>query len=157
MTALINASTSSGLITTADTSGQLALQSNGTTQLTVSSTGVAAANTFQMNSGYGSAATAYGCRAWVNFDGTGTPTIRNSGNVTSISDIGVGVFDVNLTVAMPDTNYACLATSGQTGGNIAVAPNTASLTPTTSVFRVSNTNAAGTNTDPQTISVAVLR
>lgn len=39
MTALINASTSSGLITTADTSGTLALQSNGTTQFTVSSTG----------------------------------------------------------------------------------------------------------------------
>lgn len=39
MTATINASTSSGLITTADTSGTLALQSNGTTQLTVSSTG----------------------------------------------------------------------------------------------------------------------
>ena len=39
MTATINASTSSGLIQTADTSGTLALQSNGTTQLTVSSTG----------------------------------------------------------------------------------------------------------------------
>jgi hypothetical protein len=27
---------------------------------------------FKFNSGYGSVATAYGCRAWVNFDGTGT-------------------------------------------------------------------------------------
>ena len=39
MSALINASTSSGLVQTADTSGTLELQSNGTTQLTVSSTG----------------------------------------------------------------------------------------------------------------------
>lgn len=39
MTATINASTSSGLIQTADTSGTLALQSNGTTQFTVDSTG----------------------------------------------------------------------------------------------------------------------
>ena len=39
MSAIINASTSSGLIQTADTSGTLELQSNGTTQLTVSSTG----------------------------------------------------------------------------------------------------------------------
>jgi hypothetical protein len=39
MTATINASTSSGIIQTADTSGELALQSNGTTQITVSSTG----------------------------------------------------------------------------------------------------------------------
>ena len=39
MSVLINASTSSGLVQTADTSGTLELQSNGTTQLTVSSTG----------------------------------------------------------------------------------------------------------------------
>jgi hypothetical protein len=41
MSVTINASTSSGLIQTADTSGELALQSNGTTKLTVASTGVA--------------------------------------------------------------------------------------------------------------------
>jgi hypothetical protein len=34
------------------------------------------------NSGYGSAAVAYGCRAWVNFNGTGTVAIRASGNVS---------------------------------------------------------------------------
>lgn len=39
MAVTLNASTSSGFIQTADTSGDLALQSNGTTQLTVSSTG----------------------------------------------------------------------------------------------------------------------
>jgi uncharacterized protein (AIM24 family) len=31
---------------------------------------------FKMNSGYGSVATAYGCRAWVNFNGTSTVAIR---------------------------------------------------------------------------------
>ena len=40
MSTIINASTSSGLITTADTSGTLELQSNGTTMLSVLSTGV---------------------------------------------------------------------------------------------------------------------
>lgn len=39
MTTTINASTSNGLISTADTSGALALQANGTTKLTVDSTG----------------------------------------------------------------------------------------------------------------------
>jgi hypothetical protein len=39
MSTIINASTSSGLIQTADTSGTLVLQSNGTTQFTVDSTG----------------------------------------------------------------------------------------------------------------------
>lgn len=58
------------------------------------------------NSGYGSAATAYGCRAWVNFNGTGTVAIRASGNVSSITDNGTGNYTVNFTNAMPDTNYA---------------------------------------------------
>ena len=60
----------------------------------------------QFNSGYGSVATAYGCRAWVNFNGTGTVAIRASGNVSSITDNGTGDYTVNFTNAMPDTNYA---------------------------------------------------
>jgi hypothetical protein len=58
------------------------------------------------NSGYGSVATAYGCRAWVNFNGTGTIAIRGSGNVSSITDGGTGQYTVNFTTAMPDANYA---------------------------------------------------
>jgi hypothetical protein len=63
---------------------------------------------FQFNSGYGSVATAYGCRAWVNFNGTGTVAIRASGNVSSITDRGVGSYTVNFTTAMPDANYAAV-------------------------------------------------
>jgi hypothetical protein len=59
------------------------------------------------NSGYGSVATAYGCRAWVNFDGSTSPgTIRASGNVSSVTRNGTGDYTVNFTTAMPDTNYA---------------------------------------------------
>jgi hypothetical protein len=68
-----------------------------------------ASGNFKFNSGYGSAATAYGCRAWVNFDGTGTVAIRASGNVSSITDNGTGDYTVNFTTAMPDANYACVA------------------------------------------------
>jgi hypothetical protein len=60
----------------------------------------------RFNSGYGSVATAYGCRAWVNFNGTGTVAIRASGNVSSIGDSGTGTYVVNLTNAMPDSNYS---------------------------------------------------
>jgi hypothetical protein len=63
-------------------------------------------------------APSYACRAWVNFNGTGTPAIRGSGNVSSVTDIDVGFYQVNYTTAMPDTNYA-VALSGQR-------PNTAS-------------------------------
>jgi hypothetical protein len=65
---------------------------------------------FQMDSGYGTVATAYGCRAWVNFNGTGTVAIRASGNVTSITDNGTGDYTVNFTTAMPDSNYAVFGT-----------------------------------------------
>jgi len=59
----------------------------------------------KFNSGYGSVATAYGCRAWVNFNGTGTVAIRGSGNVSSITDNGTGDYTVNFTTNMPDVNY----------------------------------------------------
>lgn len=48
----------------------------------------------------------YAARAWVNFNGTGTIAIRASGNVSSITDGGVGLYTVNFTTAMQDTNYA---------------------------------------------------
>lgn len=48
----------------------------------------------------------YACRAWVNFNGTGTVAIRASGNVSSITDGGTGIYTVNFTTAMPDTNYS---------------------------------------------------
>lgn len=67
----------------------------------------------KFNSGYGSVATAYGCRAWVNFNGTSTVAIRASGNVSSITDNGVGDYTVNFTNAMPDGNYS-VVTCNQT-------------------------------------------
>jgi hypothetical protein len=58
---------------------------------------------------------AYTCRAWVNFNGTGTVAIRSSGNVSSITDDGVGQYRVNFTTAMPDANYSSQITLN--GGN----------------------------------------
>ena len=48
----------------------------------------------------------YAARAWVNFNGTGTVAIRASGNVSSITDGGTGIYTVNFTTAMPDVNYS---------------------------------------------------
>lgn len=53
----------------------------------------------------------YMCRAWVNFNPAAN-TIAASGNVSSLTDQGVGTTDVNLTTAMPDTNYAVSAGVG---------------------------------------------
>jgi hypothetical protein len=168
MPSILNATTSSGLVTSADNSGSLQLATNnGTTAVTIDTsqnvgigtaspayplhinstglasiglTGDAASKTdyrlmqgitavsnggfsiydltntatrmaitsdgvMQFNSGYGSSANAYGCRAWVNLNNTGTPSIRASGNVSSITDNGTGIFTVNFQTAMPNTNY----------------------------------------------------
>ena len=118
---------------------------------------------FKFNSGYGSVATAYGCRAWVNFNGTGTVAIRASGNVTSITDNGVGNYTVNLTTAMPDANFAYNITgraSSSSAGNQTWAY---SLTaPTTStvhcVFQNMGTGGSTyTSVDAVDVCVAVFR
>lgn len=59
----------------------------------------------------------YACRAWVNFNGTGTVAIRASGNVTSITDNGTGNYTVNFTTAMPDANYAYNFSADDTASN----------------------------------------
>lgn len=57
------------------------------------------------------AAPIYAARAWVNFNGTGTPAIRASGNVSSITDNGTGNYTVNFATAMPDANYCVVGAS----------------------------------------------
>jgi len=62
----------------------------------------------------------YPCRAWVNFNGTGTVAIRANGNVTSITDNGVGDYTVNFTTAMSDANYAVAGSSNSDGTTFGV-------------------------------------
>jgi len=58
------------------------------------------------------------CKAWVNFDGSGTVRIRAAFNVSSIQDNGAGDYTVNFTQAMPDVNYAVAGiTEGSNGTN----------------------------------------
>jgi hypothetical protein len=58
----------------------------------------------------------YACRAWVNFDGTqSSPTIRGSGNISSIGKATTGQYTINFTTAMQDINYC--AVGGQSVNN----------------------------------------
>jgi hypothetical protein len=152
MAVILNASTSSGFVQSADTSGVITLQNNGTAALSVDS------GNLQFNSGYGSVATAYGCRAWVNFDGTGTVAIRASGNVSSITDDGTGTYTVNFTNAMPDANYSvggCGSRMGSTASwnGIDIFPD-GQLT--TSV-KIEGKNHVGTTQDITIIGVSIFR
>lgn len=101
----------------------------------------------------------YMARAWVNFNGTGIVAIRSSGNVSSITDNGVGNYTVNFTTAMPDANYA---TVGITEG--ANATNTTNLSifsseasQTTSSVIVTSINNSNSAADRSCISVSVFR
>ena len=106
------------------------------------------------NSGYGSAATAYGCRAWVNFNGTGTVAISASGNVSSITDNGVGVYTVNFATAMPDANYATLKISGSTGSLGTYSSDTPQ---TTTAVGIQDFNSSWNNVDSPYVCVACFR
>jgi hypothetical protein len=97
---------------------------------------------FKFNSGYGSVATAYGCRAWVNFNGTGTVAIRASGNVSSITDNGTGDYTVNFTTAMPDANYSAVCATQGTAGLASVNATGGLTTASARMNCINSTNGA---------------
>jgi len=155
MASTISAGTTSGtaIAIAGDTSGALSLQTNnGTTAVTIDTS----AN-LQFNSGYGSVATAYGCRAWVNFNGTGTVAIRASGNVSSITDDGVGLYRINMTNAMPDTNFCLQGTGGGTTGGFLLRDNSDGLARTTSMVRINTASSGPADQDQAFINIAIFR
>ena len=109
------------------------------------------------NSGYGSVATAYGVRAWVNFNGTGTVSIYDSGNVSSITDLGSGKYTVNFSTAMTDLNYAVVlgaSTDSATTNRILHENN---LNRSTASCDVSSCALGGSEQDEDRINVAIIR
>ena len=53
----------------------------------------------------------YACRAWVNFNGTGVVSVIASGNVSSVTDNGVGDYTLNFATPMPNANYSISSSS----------------------------------------------
>lgn len=97
----------------------------------------------------------YACRAWINFNGTGTPTARGSGNVLSITDNGTGDYTINFTTAMPDANYAVIATTRYQTESSATQCETFPID--ASSCRIKSTDLNGNPFDSEYISVAVFR
>ena len=182
MASSIAASTagSGGIIQTADSSGNLNLLSGTTTVLALTATGIAVTGTLT-SSGVLSAtsptfvtpvidsatvatvsgtAPLYMCRAWVNFNGTGTVAIRASGNVSSITDNGVGDYTVNFTTAMSDANYQINTSIGvlSTASSGVSGVYTSATVPTASLCRLySLGNASDALTDTAYFYVAIFR
>ena len=101
----------------------------------------------------------YKCRAWVNFNGTGTVAIRASGNVSSITDNGTGDYTVNLTIAMSDANYAVSGTchTPATTTGILSPPFASSANQTTASVRVGTVSEANILFDASFVQVAIFR
>jgi hypothetical protein len=96
----------------AGTSGQY-LQTGGTgaNPSWSSVSGYADSDALSLFSATGSAPV-FAVRAWINFNGNGTVSIRDSGNVSSLTDVGTGNYRVNLTSNMPNANYSGFVIAG---------------------------------------------
>jgi len=76
-------------------------------------------------------------KAWINFDGDGTISIRDSFNVSSITDNGTGDYTVSYSTAMANTFYC--GVGGGKGDNDGTDANKT----VTSFKRISSTPATG--------------
>ena len=113
----------------------------------------------------------YGCRAWVNFDGTrneadtGASTnganvkIRASGNVASVLKNGTGDYTITFTTAMPDANYAdAIGGRRSPTGSVSQAFKTEASTKDASTFRIlTGTTTGNVFGDHEEVSVAIFR
>ena len=106
-------------------------------------------------------APSYSARAWVNFNGTGTVAIRASGNVSSITDGGVGTYTINFTTSMPDTSFNAFIITNDASpdgakGDYIQLPSSAS---SVSVFTVRKANNSDSQEfyDASFVSVTVFR
>jgi hypothetical protein len=99
----------------------------------------------------------YPCRAWVNFNGTGTVAIRGSGNVTSITDNGVGNYTINFTTAMSDVNYCCSGTCEGNGETISVSTKTGRTTSAVPLIVVRMSGGTNVQSDNADIDISVFR
>ena len=114
MTCTINASTSSSaIVSTADGSGVLKVQSNGVTTNAL---------------------------AWVNVSGVATPTINSSYNISSVTYTATGIYTVSFTNAMSSALYVPTYSLNPTNvaGNAAVGICPYNLTTTSFVFQTWN-------------------
>jgi hypothetical protein len=103
----------------------------------------------------------YKCRAWVNFNGTGTVAIRASGGVSSITDRAQGKYTVNFVTGFTDNNYSAVCgvrkKDANEDGNMVVVLGATSTDYSTTSLAVTSAFATGTLQDAELICVSVFR
>ena len=100
--------------TNAITDGAVTASKIASGAVTTASIAASAITAEKMSGGQSGDAPVFGCRAWVNFDGTSVTnvggedrcTIRSSGNVSKVVRNGVSEYTIIFITGMPDANYA---------------------------------------------------
>jgi hypothetical protein len=124
---------------------------------TVATAGIAdaAVTAAKLSGAQTGAAPIFGVRAWAKFAGqssNGACVVNASGNVTSVTRISSGEYEVVMATALsPDANYAVLATGMSGDARIAT------FTETTTTFRIEFLNTAGSAVNPAEASFMVIR
>ena len=125
--------------------GALAEQQAGAPVIAPSSIGTPAANKLYRHSL---------CKGWVNFNGTGTIAIRDSHNVTSLTDNGTGDYTVNWNTDFADINYSVGGMATEVGVSNRFITIGAALT--VGATRVRTVTAGGANTDSDWVTVQAM-
>jgi hypothetical protein len=142
------------------------LQPASTAEAAAGTSNTVAITPLRMREGFNASGSApvYACRAWVNFDGlTGSGnTIRGSGNVSSVTRTATGKYEINLTTAMPDANYATVVGANKQDvnddANLNITTGTTSIFQTTTkAFVTTGLGSGVTLVNSPQISVAIFR
>ncbi len=97
-------------------------------------------------------------KAWLNLNGSGTIAIRDSFNVSSVSDSGTGVYVVTMANAMANTNYVVIGNSMHLSGTylaLSTIRDRDQSTRSATQFQIDCLNNSGSVTDGEEIHVAV--
>lgn len=138
---------------------KITLQANasGTGTVNIAAPNTSATRTLTLPDADVNLGTAFGAgttAAWVNFNGTGTVAIRDSGNVASITDNGTGLYTTNFSAALPSGSYAATSMSQEvTGVSFNLCHIKSGTTPTTSSVQVTTMNSGGTATDAPIVGI----
>ena len=134
----------------ANNTGSTTIKTNNTDAVTIDNS-----QNLQFNSGYGSVATAYGCRLWIQLNQEGTQSITGSGNVSSITDTGVGDTTINFANAMPDDNYSAVGMNGDQGNQTNLDIPASGMS--SSSLQVGSRDLDETSVDASLVNVAIFR
>jgi hypothetical protein len=96
-------------------------------------------------------------KAWVNFNGVTTASIRASYNVSSVTRTATGIYTVAFTSAFADTNYAVIGSARVLGAASIFMPYPDNVLTTSSVSVYSLVSNTGSGADGTYVYVAIFR